>query len=173
MKSALEFCPNCELPAAGDYCSKCGEYLPEARDLSLKSFVKDATKEFVSVDSKLLGSLKLLLRWPGRLTSEYLLGRRSKYLKPLQLFLIVNVFYFLFLNITHSNTFNTPLEVQYSHQVYSPLIRPIVDHALATKPLSFNNVAMLYDQVTGDYAKSLILLMVPLFALLMAVVLIW
>ncbi|MDQ3920180.1 MAG: DUF3667 domain-containing protein [Acidobacteriota bacterium] len=78
-------CPECGTALAGDYCHRCGEKRPEARDLSVRHFVHDAAKELTSLDSKLLRTVWALLLRPGLLTVEWVRGRRSHYLKPLNL----------------------------------------------------------------------------------------
>ena len=79
-------CPNCGEPLAGDYCHRCGEKHPEARDLSVRHFVGEAVQELSSVEhSKLFHTLLALLFRPGLLTLEWVAGRRSRYLKPLNL----------------------------------------------------------------------------------------
>jgi Protein of unknown function (DUF3667) len=75
-------CPECGAALAGDYCHRCGEKRPEARDLSVRHFVQDALKELTSLDSKLLRTVWALLFRPGLLTVEWV---RSHYLKPLNL----------------------------------------------------------------------------------------
>jgi len=47
-----------------------------------------------------LGSLRLLLFRPGALTTEYLSGRRVRFLPPLRLYLICSVAYFLVSSLT-------------------------------------------------------------------------
>jgi hypothetical protein len=69
----------------GDYCHRCGEKRPEARDLSVRHFVRDVAQEVTSLDSKLTRTLLTLMFRPGRLTTEWVAGRRSRYLKPLNL----------------------------------------------------------------------------------------
>ncbi|MDQ3743887.1 MAG: DUF3667 domain-containing protein [Acidobacteriota bacterium] len=78
-------CPECGTALVGDYCHRCGEKRPEARDLSVRHFVHDAAKELTSLDSKLLRTVWALLLRPGLLTVEWVRGRRSHYLKPLNL----------------------------------------------------------------------------------------
>jgi hypothetical protein len=78
-------CPNCGETLVGDYCHGCGEKRPEARDLSVKHFLKDAAQELTSLDSKLYHTLRALLFRPGLLTLEWVAGRRGRYLKPLNL----------------------------------------------------------------------------------------
>jgi hypothetical protein len=83
--ASLGACPECGTALVGDYCHRCGEKRPEARDLSVRHFVQDAAKELTSLDSKLYHTLVTLFFRPGRLTSEWVAGRRSRYLKPLNL----------------------------------------------------------------------------------------
>jgi hypothetical protein len=80
-------CPNCGTALAGDYCHGCGEKRPEVRDLSVRHFVTDAAAELTSLDSKLFNTLRALLFRPGLLTLEWVAGRRTRYLKPLNLVL--------------------------------------------------------------------------------------
>ncbi|HEX3557992.1 MAG TPA: DUF3667 domain-containing protein [Pyrinomonadaceae bacterium] len=78
-------CPNCTEALAGVYCHRCGEKRPEARDLTVRHFVHDAAQELTSLDSKLFRTVLALLFRPGFLTLEWIRGRRSHYLKPLNL----------------------------------------------------------------------------------------
>ena len=171
MESTALICPTCASRQVDEYCAECGEHVTLSRDLSLGVFLQDAWEELTSLDSKLFRSFKLLLTKPGELTSEYIAGRRSRYLKPVQLFVLVNVLYFLFVHVIHINTFSTPLKIQYKGQSYSNIIRPLVDQTLAKKRLPFSQVELAYNQLTEDYAKSLVILMVPLFTIILAVVL--
>jgi len=78
-------CPNCHAALVGDYCHACGEKRPDARDLSVRHFLRDAAQEVSSLDSKLFRTLYALLFRPGFLTVEWVRGRRAHYLKPLNL----------------------------------------------------------------------------------------
>jgi len=79
-------CPDCGETLAGDYCHRCGEKRPDARDLSLRRFFGEAAQELTSVEhSKLFHTLRALLLRPGFLTLEWIAGRRRRYLKPLNL----------------------------------------------------------------------------------------
>jgi hypothetical protein len=84
--AGVSSCPNCGETLAGVYCHRCGEKRPEARDLSVRHFVGEAVQELSSVEhSKLFHTLLALLFRPGLLTLEWIAGRRSRYLKPLNL----------------------------------------------------------------------------------------
>ena len=82
-------CPSCGASLVGDYCHACGEKRPEARDLSVRHFVRDAAQELTNLDSKLFRTLFALLFRPGFLTVEWVRGRRAHYLKPLNLCLSI------------------------------------------------------------------------------------
>ena len=81
-------CPECETTLVGDFCHRCGEKRPEARDLSVRHFFSEAAQELTSVEhSKLFHTIRALLFRPGFLTVEWMAGRRRRYLKPLNLYL--------------------------------------------------------------------------------------
>jgi hypothetical protein len=82
-------CPSCVERLLGDFCHHCGEKRPEARDLTVRHFVGETMQELTSLDSKLYHTLRALLFRPGFLTLEWIAGRRSRYLKPLNLCLAI------------------------------------------------------------------------------------
>ncbi|HZI17103.1 MAG TPA: DUF3667 domain-containing protein [Pyrinomonadaceae bacterium] len=83
-------CANCGEPLRGPYCHGCGEKSADGRDLSLRHFAAEAAQELTSVErSKLLRTARALLFRPGLLSVEYFSGRRTRYLKPLNLCLAV------------------------------------------------------------------------------------
>jgi hypothetical protein len=83
-------CPSCGGGLVGDYCHRCGEKRAGARDLTLRHFLRDAAQELTSLEhSKILRTLRALLFRPGRLSAEWVAGRRNPYVKPLNLYLAV------------------------------------------------------------------------------------
>ena len=115
--SAAE-CPECVEPLAGEYCHHCGEKRPEARDLSVRHFVLDAAKELTSLDSKLTRTLLALLFRPGRLTNEWIAGRRGRYLKPLNLCLgVFALSLFVLTSSKQVSMFNIGLVLENERQV--------------------------------------------------------
>jgi len=89
-------CANCEASLLGQYCAYCGQ---RARDrmISVWDLVKEASEILTSLDSRLWRTLGLLLFRPGRLTRDYLLGKRARYIPALRLFLGLSLlFFFLF-----------------------------------------------------------------------------
>jgi hypothetical protein len=88
-------CTNCATPGAEIYCPHCGEQQPSHHDYSMGHFIGHAVHELVHLDSKLFLTLRLLITQPGALTVEYFAGRKSRYIAPLRLFLILFALFFL------------------------------------------------------------------------------
>ena len=57
--------------------------------------------EHFGLDSKVARTLIALVRWPGRLTNEFIRGRRVRYVPPLRLYLSLSVLFFLLNALTH------------------------------------------------------------------------
>ncbi|HYR12228.1 MAG TPA: DUF3667 domain-containing protein [Longimicrobium sp.] len=79
-------CENCGTALLGRYCHACGQPAEPAAT-TVRGFVRQAAEDVTNLDSRILRTLGLLLARPGRLTREYLDGRRIRYTKPLQLYL--------------------------------------------------------------------------------------
>jgi hypothetical protein len=80
-------CLNCGEKLLGDFCWRCGQ---EATDLHrpLRQLAADFLDGVLNLDSKLLRTVGPLLFRPGRLTREYVAGRRAPYVRPLRLYLL-------------------------------------------------------------------------------------
>ena len=87
-------CPDCGAVLHGPYCSACGQRA-ETTIISLWRFVGDALDDLFSLDSRVWRTLLPLLSQPGRLTREYLDGRRTRYLPPFRTYLILSVIFFV------------------------------------------------------------------------------
>lgn len=88
-------CRNCHAPLDGEYCGTCGQ-----RNIDLErpiwSLLGDVIKETFEVDGRAWLTLKTLFRHPGKLTSEFLAGRRRTYTSPLRLYLVTSIAFFVF-----------------------------------------------------------------------------
>ena len=87
-------CLNCGATLGGPFCAVCGQ-----RDIppypSVRELVIDAFWELSGWDGRFLSTVRELFRHPGKLTREFLEGRRARYLSPLRLYLIASLVYFL------------------------------------------------------------------------------
>jgi hypothetical protein len=92
-------CRNCDAYAPDHYCPRCGqetnEHLPSAGE-----FVHEFVLHYFAAEGRLWRTLGALVLHPGRLTIEYLRGRKRKYVLPLRLYLTVSVVFFLLLRLT-------------------------------------------------------------------------
>jgi hypothetical protein len=94
-------CDNCGASVRGQYCSACGQRL-EPPVHSLWHFTRVATEDLTHADSRLWRTLTALLFKPGRLTREFLAGRRARYLPPVRLYLVLSVLFFLIASAVHT-----------------------------------------------------------------------
>ncbi len=163
-------CVTCGKPLAGTYCWNCGEKRLEEHDYSLKHFVKHAIEAFTHVDANFFRSVRLLLTKPGSLTFEYLVGRRKFHIGPLQLFLLVNVLYFLLQPLIGWNNLTTSLATHLNDEFYSPLARRFVEGAMAKTNMGLTEFEQKFDQISVTHAKSMVILMVPMLAIVLALV---
>ncbi|MDA8255639.1 MAG: DUF3667 domain-containing protein [Betaproteobacteria bacterium] len=88
-----EPCLNCGTPAPGKFCPECGQETSREPQTVAKFF--DALiAQYLAREGQLWQTLSKLFFAPGALTLEYMAGRRVRYLRPLQLYLIASVMVF-------------------------------------------------------------------------------
>lgn len=160
-----EYCRSCGAKLYGKFCSKCGEKKFDKKDLSLQKIIVQGVDVFTHFDSKILKSVKLLITRPGLLAKEYCSGIKVKYAKPLQLFFLINVVYFLLLSLGGFNTFTTPLNVHMNSSWHKQLATSMVEHKLETKNISLDDYRIKFDSKVNVLSKSLVLIIAPLLAL--------
>lgn len=165
---AGEPCVSCCRPAGAPFCPHCGEQRPSDRRYSLLHFAGEALEALTSVDNRLLRTLDTLVRRPGELTGAYTRGERRPYFGPLQLFLLVSVGFFVYASATGANTFSTPLEVHLYRTGHSDLATRMVAERLAARGISLAEYRTAFDAVSATQAKSLVIVMAPPFACLVA-----
>ena len=87
-------CLNCGAAIAdARFCSACGqENVPPLH--STRELARHYAEDAFSLDNRLLRTLALLVGRPGRLTTEYLAGRRQHYVRPLRLYLLASIAFF-------------------------------------------------------------------------------
>ena len=78
-------CLNCGTVLIGEHCHACGQHAHVHRTLG--SFFHDLAHGALHFEGKVWRTLPLLFLEPGRLTREYVHGRRASYVSPIALFL--------------------------------------------------------------------------------------
>ena len=87
-------CLNCGTRLRGQYCGKCGQRA-SSRLISLWELISEAFGDLLELDSRLWRTLIPLLGRPGRLTRDYLEGRRARYMPPFRMYLVLSVIFFV------------------------------------------------------------------------------
>ena len=90
----LPSCLNCSTTLNGQYCGNCGQRARN-RLISLWELVREAFGDLFELDSRLWNTLVPLLIRPGKLTRDYLLGRRARFMPPFRSYLVLSVVFFL------------------------------------------------------------------------------
>ena len=158
-------CPECGEAIAERFCTRCGEKRVEARDYSLRHFLAEALNVIANLESPIPRSFFALLFRPGLLTAEYLKGRRKRYLKPLQLFVLCNVIFFFAQPLAGFNTLTTPLRVHLNNLPYSAGVRHMVRDSVARKGVTLEQYGADFDATIKNQARTLVIVMVPMLAL--------
>ncbi|MEM7244668.1 MAG: DUF3667 domain-containing protein [Acidobacteriota bacterium] len=103
-------CRNCAEPTTGPFCAACGQSTKDKR-APFVSMIAELAQSFIAFDSVVLRSLPRLLFQPGRLTREYLDGKRASQVAPLRLYLFLSVLFFLFVSIPRPDASNLVIMV--------------------------------------------------------------
>lgn len=160
-------CPSCNHESDGRFCPACGEDKRRHRNYSLFGHLGEAFKVVTNIESGFFRTFRTLITRPGRLTSEYFAGRRKLYLKPLQLFLFCNIIFFFVQSYTRFNTLSTPLYVHLYQLPYSGLARQRVGKVLLSRGTPYKEYEARFNATIENQAKTLVVLMIPMFALLL------
>lgn len=79
-------CLNCGAALAGPFCSACGQKAHVHR--SVLHAIEEFVHGVVHFDSRFWNTLPLLIFRPGKLTRDYVLGKRARYIPPVAVFLL-------------------------------------------------------------------------------------
>lgn len=164
-------CVSCGAEQPGAFCPECGERRITAADRTVGAFLRRAFEDVTDVDSRLIRTLRQLVFSPGALTRAFANGRRKPFLSPVQLFLLANLAYFLVQPLSSYTGYNTPLQSQIERQSYSDAL-PVaewVDTAQTRSGLDAVAFEAVYNNQSELLARTLIISMVPLFALILVV----
>lgn len=87
-------CLNCGTPLTGPFCSACGQHDVDYHR-SFLHLTHDLLENLFHFEGKFFATVAWLLAKPGRLTKEFVAGRRQSQLNPLRLYIFVSVLFFL------------------------------------------------------------------------------
>jgi hypothetical protein len=94
-------CKNCDAMLLGRFCANCSQaadvHVPTTREL-----VHELLEGITHSDSRLWRTLTTLWFKPGKLTQEFVAGRRVAYLPPFRLYLVLSILFFLLASFAHT-----------------------------------------------------------------------
>jgi hypothetical protein len=163
-------CPSCGSTATTRYCGSCGE----ERILTIFPLAggKTSTVRRRSFVGRMLASLRTLVSPPGQLTADWIRGRRVGYLSPLSLFLWVNVAFFLVQSASGLGILTWPLRIHLSDDSIGWLTTRLLAQHRPDVTASNDSYAEVFNSLEAVHAKSLVIVMVPAFALILGALLI-
>jgi hypothetical protein len=95
-------CLNCGTELKGPFCYYCGQ--PDRNFMRFfPALLRDLMEDLFDLDSRFMRTLKPLLFKPGRLTRDYMNGRRFRYTPPMRLYIFSSIAFFLLAALLSSN----------------------------------------------------------------------
>jgi len=165
--NSKNLCITCQTPLQGEYCHACGEKVISEDDFKLKKLFSQAFDVFTHIDSKLFKSLKHLLFKPGQLSTAFVEGHRKPFMKPFQIFILTNILFFIVL--TDVDIFRKPSNWWFKQTYdYGFAVREKIDKIVLEDGISKEALAVKYDSKSNTIAKGSIILLIPIIALIMA-----
>jgi len=104
-------CENCGALLDGPYCSQCGQKAAD-RIVPIWHMINEALEAVFELDLRVLHTLPKFLFLPGRLTKEYINGRRKRYIRPFRLYLFATFLLFAVIALTTTGNFGFVLNPQ-------------------------------------------------------------
>ncbi len=151
-------CANCSTPLSGTYCQNCGQLAHIHR--SLWHMVEELLHGILHFDNKAWRTLPALLIHPGRLTREYIDGKRVRYMAPLILFLFLNfvmffVFSYLGSALTPNGTVKPLITGGIGNELHNAQTRLAeLEAKRATLPTNDNSLTALTNEISMLRAKQ-------------------
>lgn len=103
-----EICLNCNFPLRPEdnFCPNCGQE-NNVRNVPARYLIVELFEGFYSFDTKLWNTIKASIIKPGRITLNYLEGKRARYVPPLKFYLFISFVFFLLLGKLSDNAIDS------------------------------------------------------------------
>ncbi|GAB2768168.1 DUF3667 domain-containing protein [Salinimicrobium soli] len=106
-------CLNCHHPLdiSDTYCPNCSQ-LNSTKKLAFNDFFNEFFAGIFAYDSRVYRTLGVLLFKPGKISKDYIEGKRVRYANPYRFYLSASILFFLAWSLTHDfdDTFEVPSE---------------------------------------------------------------
>ncbi|WP_113634922.1 DUF3667 domain-containing protein [Nubsella zeaxanthinifaciens] len=87
-------CLNCGHDVEETYCPHCGQENIELKEDALH-MITHAIADYFHFEHKFFGTIKPLLFKPGKLTVDYVAGKRVSFLHPIKLYIFISIVFFI------------------------------------------------------------------------------
>ena len=134
------------------------------RDMSIKKALSDLAQEIFHLDSKTYRSLKALFFQPGKLTETYIESDRDYYAKPLKIYLIANLIFFLI--GPQLGMFTQNLE---SLMNMNSSTKVVVEKSLAENSMSYEEYEAVFNTSITYKQPTFLIIIIHLFAVIFRV----
>ncbi|CAM1358766.1 conserved membrane hypothetical protein [Tenacibaculum sediminilitoris] len=96
-------CLNCGCPFTHNekFCPECGQK-NRGKKITLSVFLRELFAGFFSLDTKFWRTLIPLLISPGKVSKDYIQGKRIRYTNPFRFYLATSIIFFLIISLTDS-----------------------------------------------------------------------
>ncbi len=158
----MNYCANCGNVLKEKYCGACGQQKFHTDQLKIRPFFRNAFKDFTHFDFKIFRDLKYLLFRPGFLTNEFIVGRINSHIKPVSMFLWLNVFFFLwgYKSILPTNKYHAA-------DFYVKGLTAKTQNAAALKGMAMSEYISEFNNHLVSCQKSMFFFVIPFFAFLL------
>ena len=154
-------CLNCGARVKGNFCHECGQRVRDNGDRSIRRLVGEVLGNLFFLDNRFVLSMLYLVRYPNRMTVEFLGGQRKKFISPVTLFLFLNLIYFF---VNPLSDYSLSLYDQANSQPYSAWIKGMVESKLKDEGLEVETYSVKYQNTSDDISKSIMIINVPMIA---------
>ena len=120
-------CLNCGTQLEGKYCPNCGQENLQIKE-SFGHMMTHAISDYFHFDEQFFSTLKPLLLKPGKLTIEYMAGRRAHYLHPVKMYIFISVvFFLLYFRDSNEPIRNKPLPKTITHEKLADTVKKAIE----------------------------------------------
>ncbi len=154
-------CLNCSARVEGDFCHQCGQHVRDNSDRSIARLLSAFFSTVLFLDNRFFLSMRYLFQFPGRMTVEFLEGKRKKFISPVTLFLFFNLIYFF---VKPLSDYSISLFDQIYAQPYSKWIKEWVDLKLQNGGLDERTYGITYQNMSDTISKSIMIINIPMIA---------
>jgi hypothetical protein len=98
-------CLNCGHHVEEHFCTHCGQENIEVREDAFH-MISHAVADYFHFESKFFATIKPLLVQPGKLTREYVAGKRVSFIHPIRLYIFISILFFIVTLNSHNSVLN-------------------------------------------------------------------